>query len=91
MKINADVNAKNWLTKEYVIKNLIRILAVVNVNVINHVMLKYLDYKNWNCRKTLVDKLVEECGENIDEKKLHPMEIYNSSLNDYKKYIVPAQ
>ena len=38
MKINADVNAKN--TKEYVIKDLIGILAILNVNVINHVMLE---------------------------------------------------
>ena len=38
MKINADVNAKN--TKEYVIKDLIGILAIFNVNVINHVMLE---------------------------------------------------
>ena len=43
MKINADVNGKNWLKKEYVIKDLIGILAVVNVNVINDVML-------WNIR-----------------------------------------
>ena len=40
MKINADVNAKNRLTKEYVIKVFIRILATVNVNVINHAMLE---------------------------------------------------
>ena len=39
MKINADVNGKSWLKKEYVIKHLIGILAVVNVNVINDVML----------------------------------------------------
>ena len=38
MKINADVNVKNWLTKEYVIKDLFGILTVVNVNVINHMM-----------------------------------------------------
>ena len=29
---------------------------------------EYLDYKNCTCRKRLVDKLVEECRENIDEK-----------------------
>ena len=40
MKRNADANAKNWLTKEYVIKFLISILAIVNVNVINYVMLE---------------------------------------------------
>ena len=39
IKINADVNGKSWLKKEYVIKDLIGILAVVNVNVINDVML----------------------------------------------------
>ena len=38
--INADVNAKNWLTKEYVIKDSLGIQAIVNVNVINHVMLE---------------------------------------------------
>ena len=27
---------------------------------------KYLDYKNCNCRNKLVDKLLEECSENID-------------------------
>ena len=31
---------------------------------------EYLDYKNCKCRKRLVDKLVEECGENVDEPKL---------------------
>ena len=28
---------------------------------------EYLDYENCKCRKRLVDKLVEECSENIDE------------------------
>ena len=40
IKINADGNAKNWLTKEYVIKDLNKTLANVNVNVINNAMLK---------------------------------------------------
>ena len=35
---NADVNTYNWLSMEYVIKDLIGILGIVNVNVINHVM-----------------------------------------------------
>ena len=44
---------------------------------------EYLDYKNCKCRKMLVDKLVEECSENIDERDLHPNKmIYNSTLND---------
>ena len=51
--INADVNIKNWLTKEYAIKDLFGILAIVNVNGINHVILEniYLDYENCKCRK----------------------------------------
>ena len=35
MRINADVNAMNWLTKD-----LLGILEIVNVNLINHMMLK---------------------------------------------------
>ena len=31
---------------------------------------EYLDYKNCKCRKKLVNKLVEECTENIEETKL---------------------
>ena len=38
---------------------------------------KYLDYKNCKCRKKLIDKLVEECSENIDGNEV----IYNSTLN----------
>ena len=31
---------------------------------------EYLDYKNCKCRKRIIDKLVEECSENIYEIKL---------------------
>ena len=31
---------------------------------------EYLDYENCKCRKKLVDKLVEECIENIEETRL---------------------
>ena len=31
---------------------------------------EYLDYENCQCRKKLVDKLVEECTENVEEIKL---------------------
>ena len=40
MKTNADVNVKNSLTKERVIRDLFGILVIVSVNVINHVMLE---------------------------------------------------
>ena len=42
---------------------------------------EYLDYKNCKFRKQLVDKLVEDCSENIDENEM----IYNSTLNDHRK------
>ena len=38
---------------------------------------EYLDCKNCKCRKILIDKLVEECSENIDGNKM----IYNGTLN----------
>ena len=45
-----------------------------------------LNYKNCKCRKKLVDKLVEECSENIDEKELRQNKlIYKATLNDYEK------
>ena len=31
---------------------------------------EYLDYENCKCRKKFIDKLVEECTENIDEVKM---------------------
>ena len=37
---------------------------------------EYLDYKSCVCRKTLVDKLLEECISVIDENK-----IYNETLD----------
>ena len=39
IKTNADVNVKNYLTKEYVVKDLFGFQLIVNVDVINHVML----------------------------------------------------
>ena len=37
---------------------------------------EYLDYENCKCRKQLVDKLVEEGGENIDEAKLTEIDLF---------------
>ena len=36
----------------------------------------YLDYENCKCRKSLVDKLVEECNENIDEAELTEIALF---------------
>ena len=43
----------------------------------------YLDYENCKCRKRLVDKLVEECGENVDETKLTEIALVENQ-NGYK-------
>ena len=46
---------------------------------------EYLDYKNFKCRKKLVDKLVKECSDNIDgNKMLHNENLDAIPLNDYK-------
>ena len=37
---------------------------------------EYLEYENCKCRKRLVDKLVEECTENIDEAKLTEVALF---------------
>ena len=47
---------------------------------------EYLDYKNCKCTKRIIDKLVEECSENIDGNEM----LYNETLdviplNVYKK------
>ena len=78
--INADVNAKNWFTKEYVIKDLFLLSNCEYECDKSCDVGEYLDYANCKCRKRLIDKLVEECSENIDEKELHSNEI-----NDYEK------
>ena len=40
----------------------------------------------------LVDKLVEECSENIDgNKMIHNETLDGILLNDYKKYVILAQ
>ena len=48
---------------------------------------EYLDYKNCNCRKKIIDKLAEECSENIDGNKI----LYSETLDiipssDNKKF-----
>ena len=69
IKINADVNAKNWLTTVYAIKDLFGIQVIVNANVKKKSCDagEYLDYKNCKCRKRLVDELVEIAGITLAE------------------------
>ena len=40
IKINGDVNVKNWLAKIYVMMHLVGILGYGNVNVVNLVILE---------------------------------------------------
>ena len=54
---------------------------------------EYLDYGNCKCRKRLVDKLVEECGETVDEAKLAEIALFehkNKCLCYYTVFIVLA-
>ena len=37
---------------------------------------EYLDYENCKCRKRLIYKLMEECNESIDEKKLTEIALF---------------
>ena len=54
---------------------------------------EYLDHENCKCRKRLVDKLVEECSENIDEAKLTEIALFehwNECVCSYTVCIVLA-
>ena len=54
---------------------------------------EYLDYENCKCRKRLVDKLTEECTENIDETKLTGVALFehvNECVCSYTVCIVLA-
>ena len=54
---------------------------------------EYLDYENCKYRKRLVDKLVEECNENIDEAKLTEIALFehkNECVCYYTVFIVLA-
>ena len=54
---------------------------------------EYLDYKSYKCRKRLVNKLVEECTENVDEVKIAGMALFeneNECVCSYKICVVFA-
>ena len=42
------------------------------------------DYENCKCRKRIVDKLAEECGENVDKAKLTEIALAGNE-NSYKR------
>ena len=83
-KINVGVNVKNWLIKVYVIKDLFVILAIVKCECDQSCDVgEYLYYVNCKCRKKLIDKLVEECTENIKGVKLAKITLAENE-NKYK-------
>ena len=48
---------------------------------------EYLDYENCKCRKRLVDKLIEECNENIEETSLVKIDSAKFKRNSCILYI----
>ena len=91
--INVDANVKNWLIKVYAIKNMLGILVIVVKNDECECdkscdFGEYLDYENCKCRKRLVDKLIEECNENIEETSLIKINSTKCKSNSCILYIV---
>ena len=84
IKINADVNAKYCISKEWSIDNMKKtglkgiwdkgfIWNPINCECECDKLCdvgEYLDYENFKCRKRLIDKLVEEWSEIIDGVKI---------------------
>ena len=50
----------------------------------------HIDYKNCKCRTRLIDKLVEECSENIDGNKMTNIALdkYKNLCRSYTIYII---
>ena len=96
MKTNADVNVKNYLTKEMCDKGFIWNHSNCECECDKSCGIgKYLDHKNCKCRKRIIDKLVKECSENIYENKtldiiplnVVPLNVYKKVCNSYMIYI----
>ena len=51
-------------------------------------VVEYLDFENCKCRKRLVDKLTEECTEDIDEAKLTRIALFEHENECVCSYIV---
>ena len=52
---------------------------------------EYLDYKKCNCRKRIIDKLVDECSKNIYENEtldVIALNVYKNLCNSCMVYIV---
>ena len=83
-KINADANAKNWLSYGVCDKGFIWNPSNCECECYKSCDIgEYLDYENCRCRKKLVDKLVEECTETNNEVKLAKITL-SENENKYK-------
>ena len=49
---------------------------------------EYLDYSNCECRKKLVDELIEECTENINEVEIASKNEHQNKCSSCTLYIV---
>ena len=83
------MNAKNWLIKVCVNKGFIWNLRNCGCECDkSYDVGEYLDYENYKCRKKLIDKLVEGCSENIDEKEIYPNKAISLVCNSWTMYII---
>ena len=70
-KLNADVNVNDSLIKEFIDKRFIWNPSNCDCECDKSCDIGvYLGYENCKCSKKLVDKLVDECTENVEEVKL---------------------
>ena len=85
IKINADVNAKNVTHKGIQNKGFIWIPSNWECECDKLCDVReYLDYEVGQCKKRLIDKLVEECSEIIDEVKIAKILFMDSTDDEHK-------
>ena len=51
---------------------------------------EYLDYANCKCRKRLVDKLIEECTENIEKSKITGITLFKCNSAEHKNKCISS-
>ena len=87
--INTDVNVKNWLIKGVCDKGYAWNPSNRECECNKSCDVgEYLDYENFECRKRLVDKMVEECNEIVEETSLVKLNSTKCKHNSCILYIV---
>ena len=87
MNTNADVNAKNQLTKFYVIQDFFGILVIMNASVINHVLKENISITKVVNIET--NQLINQLRNVV--KILTGINWLIITLNDYRKVCIPKQ